>query len=476
VAVRQTVTLTFDAPLQAGSYLIELAPAVQAAAFNDQELTLLAGGGGFAGHPVVALAGTQVVNGSRLLAADLVRKPGGVSDLGVWHAGTPFLTQLHDDLGALLDGGLTQQGDVPAIPVTLNAQILDRFSAGLGPPGQRPTGVLVIWLDPVSCGLQDPQGLRIDYSLKDQAYKNDIKDAFCSVAGNVEVVVIPTFGGKYILDVADVPARARAGAVYLGADNLVWQLTDPLRAGQRTFAFDLPLFGSVATLAAERAASHPATEALAPASALVDISARSSPTSLVGSVFSLLGGGPVLAESPLQGASVFPDRNKLDVEVGRGGTETSDGTLPKWLLDLLDGFLRAIGPLAQAPAQRVGEMARPAADESDDDLALAPDLLALDLAETLAEVNRATLLREAKDRPARGLSRPDFITARTRPARTADVHRSQSQFPTVPTTLVAALFAGVADRDRGRECSTAARRQKGQWCRETEPRRKHEQR
>jgi hypothetical protein len=91
-AVRQTVTLLFDRPLPAGSYQVELAPAIQAAPFNDQEAALLSAVAGFGGHPVVELDNGQVTEGSRVTAADLVFAAGALGDLAVWQAGTPFPT------------------------------------------------------------------------------------------------------------------------------------------------------------------------------------------------------------------------------------------------------------------------------------------------------------------------------------------------------------------------------------------------
>ena len=159
--------------------------------------------------------------------------------------GTPFLTQLHDDLGALLDAGLTNQGDSDgtAITAALNRQIQGRFISGLSVPGRRPVAVLVIWLDPVSFALADPGGSRITYDLQTDAFDARIPAAYVNVTGNIEVVAIPVDldrgtppGWTYVSDVSDVPARARGGAVYFGPgqDRLeFWELTDSLRTGQR---------------------------------------------------------------------------------------------------------------------------------------------------------------------------------------------------------------------------------------------------
>jgi len=60
-AIRQTVTLLFTDPLPAGSYQIELMPAIQTAAFNDREPALVVAATGLTKHPVVSLSGSQVI-------------------------------------------------------------------------------------------------------------------------------------------------------------------------------------------------------------------------------------------------------------------------------------------------------------------------------------------------------------------------------------------------------------------------------
>jgi len=234
VAVRQTVTLLFASPLPAGSYRIDLSPAIQSAAFNADEPTLLAGG---ARHVVVSLIGGQVVEGVRSVQPALVTPVGALGDFNVFQAGTPFLTQLHDDLGAFLDASLARLSDDPSIPVAVDNEILGRFVPGLGAPGQRPTAVLVIWLDPVSFDLADPRSERVLNNLEGGKFSNPISNAFVSVTGNVEVLVIPTLGGRFVLNVSNVPKTARGGAVILGMDNQVVQLTDAFRAGTRRFEF-----------------------------------------------------------------------------------------------------------------------------------------------------------------------------------------------------------------------------------------------
>src|SRR5262249_3258964 len=172
-AIRQTVTLLFTDPLPAGSYQIELSPAIQTAAFNEDELGLIAGSTSLTGHPVVSRSGSQlggVTEGARVTAQNLVFAAGALGDFGIFQTGTPFLTQLHDDLGALLDAELSRLGDNPLIPGTIDDQIQDRFDPALGPVGQRPVAVLVIWLDPVSPVLIDSRGSRVVYDQQDSSF------------------------------------------------------------------------------------------------------------------------------------------------------------------------------------------------------------------------------------------------------------------------------------------------------------------
>jgi hypothetical protein len=236
-AVRQTVTLLFSNPLPAGSYQVTLRPAIQTAPFNDQESSLLSGGSAFAGHPVVSVSAGQVVNGSQPAAPNLVLAPGTLGSFSGFTQGTPFLTQLHDDLGALLDATLTASGDAPTLTQALLDQIVSRFDPALGPPGQRPTSMLVLWLDPVGLDLHDPGGNQTTYNPSGGTLAQGIPGGFTSVVGNVEVVVVPTPGGTFSLTLSDVGALARGGVAFLEEqDTRVQALTDDLRNGTSQFA------------------------------------------------------------------------------------------------------------------------------------------------------------------------------------------------------------------------------------------------
>ena len=141
-AVRQTVTLLFDRALPPGSYAIEISPDVQATPFNSAEPQLVAAAGSFGFHPLVSNAGGPITAGVEVVAADLVRVPGALGDLTVFENGTSFLTQFHNDLGALADAILKRLGDEPVTAEILE-HILSRIAPSLGELGQRPTSLLV---------------------------------------------------------------------------------------------------------------------------------------------------------------------------------------------------------------------------------------------------------------------------------------------------------------------------------------------
>ncbi len=103
-AVRQTVTLLFGQALPAGSYRIVVSSDVASADFNDEEASLLSHGAGLSGHPIVQWEGLQRAEGAVLDELNLVRPFVGLGNFSVFERGTRFLTQVHNDLGALLDG------------------------------------------------------------------------------------------------------------------------------------------------------------------------------------------------------------------------------------------------------------------------------------------------------------------------------------------------------------------------------------
>jgi hypothetical protein len=243
-AVRQTVTLLFDQPLQPGSYVVTVSPNVSTAAFSAGEAGLLAGGAGGAGHGVVSVAAGAITGGG--VAPVVVAPSGTAGDLSGFAQGTPFLTQLDDDLSALLDQALAEKGDDPGITAALNQQIEARFAAlyAAADPATRatlPSSLAIIWLDPVSLDVKSPQGQRASYSLQKNQVSNNLDRTFVDVSRNVEVVVMANEAGTFKLNVADVPAAARGGAVVLGATtSQLLAFTDGLREGQTSFVIQVP--------------------------------------------------------------------------------------------------------------------------------------------------------------------------------------------------------------------------------------------
>src|SRR5262249_55207833 len=237
-AVRQTVTLLFAGALPAGSYQVELSASIQTAPFNASEVGLLSSAASFTGHAVVSVVRGTVTEGDRRTATDLVFAGGALGDLSVWQRGTPFLTQLHDDLSALLDARLTALGDDPSIPDAIDHQIVARFDPALGPPAVRPVAGLVIWLDPVPVGLFGSSNNRAVYNLRDNSFVNTFTNSFVMVAGNVEVLAlafVPTGVQNFLLTVETVPG-ARGGVIYFGVlGNQIVQLTAALREGTTRF-------------------------------------------------------------------------------------------------------------------------------------------------------------------------------------------------------------------------------------------------
>ena len=97
------------------------------AAFNADELDLLSNDTQLTVHPVVSIVGrlpsggallaadAHVAEGTSVTSQDLVQPPGTLGDLALLRSGNGFLTQFHNDLGALLDSQLTALGDQRSI-------------------------------------------------------------------------------------------------------------------------------------------------------------------------------------------------------------------------------------------------------------------------------------------------------------------------------------------------------------------------
>lgn len=270
-AVRQTVTLLFEQALPAGSYRIELSPAIKAAGFNDAESSLLAARGDFHGHTLVSSRDGAIEEGVTLFAANLVLPAGELGDFSSYAGGTSFLTQLHNDLGAELDALLNELGDDPSITGVLNDQILSRFFPGWNEAGQ-PVSYLIVWLDPVSIDLADPGGNRAVFNLQTNQVSNNVARSFVEVGGNVQVMVMAAVSGTFTLNINDVSATARGGAVMLTPGQIqTVSLTDAMRAGEQAFTFDTGAPAAIATALSVGSSLNalPTFASLTPAGAVV---------------------------------------------------------------------------------------------------------------------------------------------------------------------------------------------------------------
>src|SRR5690606_24458565 len=97
-------------------------------------------------------------------AHNLVFAQGSLGSLEAFDAGTPFLSQLHDDLAAILDTVLTTQGDADGLSQTINDHILQRLTAATSQVATPPR-LLVVWLDPGTFEITSPTGQSISYDI-----------------------------------------------------------------------------------------------------------------------------------------------------------------------------------------------------------------------------------------------------------------------------------------------------------------------
>jgi hypothetical protein len=234
--VRQTVTLLFAKSLPAGSYEVDLDPNLVDVVFNAGEEALLHEAGGL-GHTLVNVDGDTITAGAHVFGADIVKLASQVGNLDAFEHGTPFLTNLHDDLGAVLNSKLTGQPDAP----TATQALLDQVVARIGPAAASGVSFLVIVLDPVSAQMADPGGNRTTYDLTTAQVNNGISHTFIEVGGPVELMVLAAVAGTYTLNIGNVQADARGAAVVFGANGTQTQsLTQLIRDGQTTFQFNVP--------------------------------------------------------------------------------------------------------------------------------------------------------------------------------------------------------------------------------------------
>jgi len=368
-AVRQTVTLLFDQPLSPGTYEIVLAPKIQAAVYNVDEAGLLAGDGSFAGHPVVSARNGAVVNGGDIVVTDLVTPAGTPADPQSIARGTPFLTQLQGDLGALLDNLLTQKGDDPTITASLNSQILARFAPTIpaaGGESSSPTSYLIVWFDPVSLDLQSSQGKGVSYSLATNALASNLSQTFVSVGGNVEVVVSANAAGTFNLDVGNVPGSARGGAVTLNfGSSQEFSFTAALREGTSSFQLSL----SDSADAANGSSTGPADTPGAPspggggggslaaglsqqAGLALAIALIGSPTGEVGTAAAPGSGG---SGSATAGGAPGGAGQSLSPNSGQSGSSASDGGVETQTAHALQNLLNTIDQALRDEGEKLGK-------------------------------------------------------------------------------------------------------------------------
>src|SRR5205823_5112072 len=67
---------------------------------------------------------------------------------------------------------------------------------------------LVIWLDPVSIDLEDPQGSRAVFDLQSNQVSSSLAKTFIEVGRNVEILVVAGAAGTFNLNIGDVQASA----------------------------------------------------------------------------------------------------------------------------------------------------------------------------------------------------------------------------------------------------------------------------
>jgi hypothetical protein len=267
--VNQTITLYFANPLPPGSYRVKLNPAIQSAPFNANETGLLVTDPNPAdpkltGHPVVSLPGGNLMEGSLVEGDNLVLPSGPVGDLSVFNRGTAFLTQFHANAGSLLNSLQQTLGDSNTITPSINNQAI----AGIGPIANG-MQVMVIWLDPVSIDMADPQGARTTFNLRTNTVANNLTNAFIETGGNIEVMVLAGLTGTFTLNLSDVQPTARGGVVIFDEGQVQSvALTDAIRGGTRTFDLTIgervvasnPVSGSGTLGAVERGRSAATNE------------------------------------------------------------------------------------------------------------------------------------------------------------------------------------------------------------------------
>lgn len=256
-AVRQTVTLLFGEPLPPGSYLIEAAP-LATVEITPNERSMLSPDGTY-GHPLVTVVDGRIEFGLERVISQLVAPVSRNHDFSAFERGTRFLTQFHNDMGALLDALLRERGDDPQITDYILDQIVARFYTSVRPLLEDSGSLLVLFLDPVSISLVDPGGNSFVYDLRSNFVASTLPNTFVEVGGNVEIVVLPYPTGAYHLNLAQVTVASRGGFVYFGKEGTdVVSFTEALRSQALNTTFGVGPFSMAINTVADVFRQFPA--------------------------------------------------------------------------------------------------------------------------------------------------------------------------------------------------------------------------
>ncbi len=146
-------------------------------------------------------------DGTRIDLPDLIQPTTALGDLSIFSNGTFFLTQLQNDLQALLDDSLSVLGDDPSITTNiLLDQIRSRVVPGIGPPSRRATSLLILFFDPFPFAITSRSTAgSVGYDRQTNNLERSISQAYVQVGRNLDFVVIPQAQGSYELQISNLP-------------------------------------------------------------------------------------------------------------------------------------------------------------------------------------------------------------------------------------------------------------------------------
>ena len=197
----------------------------------------------------------MVTEGDNQTVADLVSFSEALGNLVVWQIGTPYLTQLHDDLGALLDAQLTAFGDASTISPAIDSQIVARFDPGFGAgrAARLRAGDLARPRARGCLRRQQPGELQSGDQLVCEHIQHRLRQRRRE-RGGAGASLRATGVQNYLLGVVPVPG-SRGGVDYFGADgDQVRSLTAALRNGVTQFVLS---FGDPAPVGSPQPHSSP---------------------------------------------------------------------------------------------------------------------------------------------------------------------------------------------------------------------------